>query len=65
MDSSQLLPQVVHRDYFNAAGIADVDAEPERFGFVSHLGHDVYTFWLAPKMASFATSNESISTISD
>ncbi|NLS96215.1 MAG: hypothetical protein GXX96_29090 [Planctomycetaceae bacterium] len=44
MDLSQLLPRVVHRDYFNASGIADVDIESDRFGFVSHLGHDVYMF---------------------
>ncbi|MEM6433956.1 MAG: hypothetical protein AAF773_08900 [Cyanobacteria bacterium P01_D01_bin.115] len=44
MDSSQLLPRVVNRSYFNASGIADVDVEPDRFGFVSHLGHEVYTF---------------------
>ena len=43
MNSSELLPRVVHRDYFDVPGI-DVDVEPHRFGFVSHLGHDVYTF---------------------
>ncbi len=44
MDRSQLFPRVVSRSYFNAAGIADVDTQPERFGFLRHLGHDVYSF---------------------
>jgi len=44
MNTTDLLPRVVSRTYFNATGYADVDAEPDRFGFVSHLGHDLYAF---------------------
>ncbi len=39
-----LIPRVVHKEYFSAHGVADVDREPERFGFVRPLGNDVYAF---------------------
>lgn len=42
--NKNLIPRVVHREYFMASGIADVDKEPERFGYVRALGNDVYTF---------------------
>lgn len=47
MDSisrDKLLPRVVHRSYFDAAGVADLDREPHRFGIVRPLGNDVYAF---------------------
>lgn len=44
MNRTQLLPRVVSREYFDSTGVANVDIEPERFGYVTHLGHDVYSF---------------------
>lgn len=40
----KLLPRVVHRDYFAAVGVADIDRESHRFGIVRPLGNDVYAF---------------------
>lgn len=39
-----ILPRVVHRHYFDSAGVADVAAEPERFGFIRPLGNDMFAF---------------------
>ena len=41
---SRIFPRVVHREYFDASGVVDIDTEPERFGFVRPLGNDVFTF---------------------
>lgn len=39
-----ILPRVIHRHYFDASGVANVTAEPERFGFVRPLGNDLLVF---------------------
>ena len=39
-----ILPRVVHRDYFNAAGVGDIDSATERFGIVKPIGNDLYAF---------------------
>jgi len=44
LPNQRLLPRVVHRDYFAASGVADIEREPERFGYVRPLGNDVYAF---------------------
>jgi hypothetical protein len=43
-DPSRIFPRVVPRGYFHAAGVADVESEPERFGFVRPLGNDLFVF---------------------
>lgn len=44
LDPSRLLPRVVPHSYFDTFGVADVDSEPERFGFVRPLGNDLFVF---------------------
>lgn len=39
-----IFPRVVHRHYFDAAGVADVATEPERFGLVRPLGNNLFAF---------------------
>jgi len=44
MKNSKLLPRVVHKEYFDVYGVADIDKEADRFGFVRPLGNNVYAF---------------------
>lgn len=42
--AASLMPRVINRDYFAAAGIHDIENESHRIGFVRHIGSDVYAF---------------------
>lgn len=44
MKNGKLLPRVVHKEYFDVYGVADIDKEADRFGFVRPLGNDVYAY---------------------
>jgi hypothetical protein len=41
-DPSHIFPRVVPRTYFDASGVAHVESERERFGFVRPLGNDLF-----------------------